>query len=68
MGRGGRPKQWPRSWKGAALVGGALVLKGRSFEREYVALPVRIGADGPEQLAEKVEDVIVADTTRQRPS
>ena len=68
MGRGGRPKPWPKSWKQTARVGGSLTVRGRSFEREYVVVPVRVEADTPEQLAEMVENAIVAETSRQRPS
>lgn len=68
MGHGGQPKRWPRSWKQAARVGGVLFLKGRAFEREYVALPVRVQADVPERLVEMVDGAIVAETGGQRPS
>jgi hypothetical protein len=68
MGRGGRPKRWPRSWKQAARAGGPFVLKGRGFEREYVGLSVRVEADTPERLVETVDDALVAATRGQRPS
>ena len=49
-----KPKTWPRSWKQAALVGGTLTLKGRSFEHELVVVSERVEASTPEQLEEAV--------------
>lgn len=67
MGTGGKRKNWPKSWRQAAATGGAMVLKGRSFEREYVVLPLTIEAE-PEELVEKVEAALTDATKMQRPS
>lgn len=47
-----RPKRknWPRSWKQTALIGGTVTFEGRSFEAEYVVLSERVEASTPEQL------------------
>jgi len=66
MGKGGKKKDWPKSWKQVAAVGGTMVLRGRSFDREYVVLSVR-DAEEP-GLVENLEAVIIERTTRQPPS
>ena len=68
MGKGGRKKNWPTSWRRAVMVGGTLTLKGRSFEHELVVLPLRVEVETPEALREKVDDAIVAKTGKQTPS
>jgi hypothetical protein len=45
-----------------------LTLKGRSFEAEYVALPLRVEAGDPQELAERVERALVERTGMKRPS
>jgi hypothetical protein len=50
--RRAKPKSWPRSWKQAAIVGGTLILKGRSVEHALVVLTVRVEANTPEELDE----------------
>ena len=68
MGKGGKKKNWPRSWKQAAATGGTLTLKGRGFERELVVLPLRVDAKTPPELEEEVDEAIVAETKKQQPS
>lgn len=68
MGKGGKKKVWPRSWRQAAAMGESMVLKGRGVEAEYVVLPLRVPADAPEALVELVDGALRAETGRQRPS
>ena len=67
MGKGGRKKNWPRSWKQAAMVGGTLTLKGRAFEVEHVVAQLRVVAT-PSELEERFDEAIIAETGKQTPS
>jgi hypothetical protein len=67
MSAGGKKKAWPRSWKQSAATGGRLTLKGRAVEVDYVVLPVRVEA-GPVELEERVDNSIIAEAGKQRPS
>ena len=68
MGSGGKKKAWPKTWKQTARGGRPLILKGRSFEREYIASGMRVEADTPEELVEAVEQALGDECGRQRPS
>jgi hypothetical protein len=65
VGKGGKKKNWPRSWKQAAATGGTLTLKGRGFEKELVVLPLRVEAESPTELAERVEEVLIEATKKE---
>jgi hypothetical protein len=63
LGSGGKKKTWPKSWQQAAM-NGTLTLKGRSFEREYILLPVRVEAARPNELEERVDAAVVEETLK----
>ncbi len=64
MGKGGKRKNRPRSWK-QATAGGTLVLKGRSFEKEYVVGPTEVEVKTPDELQVRTEEAIVEATKKQ---
>lgn len=68
MGKGGRKKAWPRSWKQAAASREALTLKGRGFEAAYVVVPLRVEVETPAEMERRVIEAIVTATRVQRPS
>ena len=68
MGKGGRRKTWPRSWRQAAVVGGTMTLQGRGFEKEYVVLPLKIEAETPPELEKGVDEPLADAAQVQRPS
>jgi hypothetical protein len=68
MGKGGRAKIWPRSWKQSAIVGGTVTLKGRSFEKDLVVLPMTVEAESPAHLEERGDEALVIKAGKQRPS
>lgn len=67
-GKGGEKKSWPRSWKHAGVAGGTLTLKGRGFDAEYAVVPVRVEAETPSELEDKVDDALADAAKLQRPS
>lgn len=68
MGKGGRKKSWPRSWKQSVIVGGTLTVKGRGVGAEFVVIPLRVEAKGPAELGDRIEEAVVDQTLKQRPS
>lgn len=70
MGKGGKRKNWPRSWKQVGMTGGVLQLAGRNFESaELVVLPVQVIVSDvehpPDVLRERVEAVLTATVKKQ---
>jgi hypothetical protein len=68
MGKGGREKTWPKSWKQTAILGGTVTLKARGFEKDLVVLPLTVAAKTPAELAEGVDEAVVAETLKRPPS